>query len=344
MSELINPNSISVTLDFDATIDGWLTRSVKADSLRAGDIKNDKSKAVLHFFDWIKKSPEEVQPKDVQEWLAFLNEEGLALGTIYNRVSALSSYFEYLRNDVGLIKYIPINPAQVSRIKAPDPFQSETVKALTPEELYRLIGLVENYALETRLPVYLRDFAILMMFVMTGKRREEIMQLQGSNIEIKDGNFSIHTKVKGGHYRSFEMNDPSAQEALLNYLETTGRGPEIFGTDQPLWLRHSTGGKLVVKNVKRKKVISHQLSSHGFAKRMIAYAAEAGINNFHIHKFRHTFASFVANSTGSMAETQEALDHSDIQTTRVYVNRLKVIKDKSSPIIRDVLNKAKKTG
>ena len=46
---------------------------------------------------------------------------------------------------------------------------------------------------------------------------------------------------------------------------------------------------------------------------MKLYATEAGISNFHIHCLRHSFAKIVSEYSESMAETQEALGHSNIK-------------------------------
>jgi len=43
---------------------------------------------------------------------------------------------------------------------------------------------------------------------------------------------------------------------------------------------------------------------------------------------RHTFARWVSESTGSIIETQDALGHKHAATTRVYVQRVAVKKDK----------------
>ena len=72
---------------------------------------------------------------------------------------------------------------------------------------------------------------------------------------------------------------------------------------------------------------------------MEIYAIEAGIKDFHIHRLRHTFAKIVSEYSESMAETQEALGHSNIKTTQIYVQRLAVKKDKHSKSIRDALKK-----
>ncbi len=50
----------------------------------------------------------------------------------------------------------------------------------------------------------------------------------------------------------------------------------------------------------------------------------------HLHQTRHTFARIVQDTTGSFNETQEALDHANLATTRVYVQRIAVKADKHS--------------
>ena len=44
--------------------------------------------------------------------------------------------------------------------------------------------------------------------------------------------------------------------------------------------------------------------------------------------FRHTYARIVEEETGSFLEAQEALDHENQATTRLYVQRITVKKDR----------------
>ncbi len=325
----ISPNDkFSVSLDVNAVVESWLTRTVNPSLKRSNDIRNDKSKAVFDFLDFCGKSAEQVLPSDVEEWRWNLKTQKLADGTIYNRISALSQFFEYLRKEVGMMKFIPINPARVSLPKASKPFQSGSVKALSRVELGRLLEVVGNHALDKK-PVHLRDNAILQFYVATGRRRAEIINLRGNSIEIKDGRFFIKAKVKGGFFLNFELDDETTKNALFVYLEATNR-TDVFSQDEPLWLRHDKGAG-ASKN--------KGLTSHGFVRRMEIYAIEAGVKHFHIHRLRHTFAKIVSEYSESMAETQEALGHSNIKTTQIYVQRLSVKKDKHSKSIRDALKK-----
>jgi integrase/recombinase XerD len=330
--QILDTDNFSVSLDVSAVVESWLTRSVNPSLRRSSDIRNDKSKAVFDFFDFCGKAAEQVLPKDVEEWRWSLKTQRLADGTIYNRISALAQFFEYLRNEVGMMKLIPINPAKVSLPKAGKPFQSESVKALSREELGRLLEVVAAHAAAKR-PVYLRDNAILQFYVSTGRRRAEIINLRGNSIEIKDERFFIKAKVKGGFFLNFELDDETTKNALFEYLAATNR-TDIFGKDEPLWLRHDKGADSRTGSNKKKG-----LTSHGFARRMEIYATEAGIRHFHIHRLRHTFAKIVSEYSESMAETQEALGHSNVKTTQIYVQRLAVKKDKHSKSIRDALKK-----
>jgi len=166
-------------------------------------------------------------PGDVEEWRWSLKSQRLADGTIYNQISALAQFFEYLRNEVGMIKLIPINPAKVCLPKAGKPFQSESVKALSREELGKLLEVFGNHAQEKQ-PVHLRDNALLQFYVATGRRRAEIINLRGNSIEIKDGRFFIKAKVKGGFFLNFELDDETTKQALFDYLAATNRA-DIFG-------------------------------------------------------------------------------------------------------------------
>jgi hypothetical protein len=60
------------------------------------------------------------------------------------------------------------------------------------------------------------------------------------------------------------------------------------------------------------------------------YAREAGIGKFNFHRTRHTFARMVAERTGSLSETQEALGHRHMATTRVRVDSVAKKPDKHS--------------
>ena len=68
------------------------------------------------------------------------------------------------------------------------------------------------------------------------------------------------------------------------------------------------------------------------------YARWAGTGDIRLHQTHHTFARWVSESTGNIIETQDALGHRHAATTRVYVQRVAVKKDRHSTTILDRLD------
>jgi site-specific recombinase XerC len=62
-------------------------------------------------------------------------------------------------------------------------------------------------------------------------------------------------------------------------------------------------------------------------KNLKKYAQEVGVKDFHLHRTRHTYARIVSEFTGDITATQNALDHQNRSTTRVYVQRIAVKRD-----------------
>jgi integrase len=193
------------------------------------------------------------------------------------------------------------------------PYQTESAESLSDDELNALVSVVRQKALAGDI-VGKRDYAILLLFMATGGRRSEILSLRGRDIKI-DKTLVLRSRVKGGNYIGREVTDPLVKEALLDYL-TMARRLSVFRTDAPVWTRHDYAGRP-----------GAALSSHCFVKNMKRYARVAGVDRFHMHQTRHTFARIVAEETGLISATQEALDHSNPSTTRVYVQRIAVKRD-----------------
>jgi integrase len=179
----------------------------------------------------------------------------------------------------------------------------------------RLLEVVRRKA-EAGSVVARRDYALLLFFFLTGLRRSEVISLRSRDLEDREGQLVIKYRRKGGKFTAREVGDHSVYEALTDYLQAAGRGG-VFGTERPLWTRHDQAGKP-----------GAPLSSRSFAENLKLYAAEAGIPHVHVHQTRHTYARIVAEETGSFVETQEALDHENQATTRVYVQRITVKRDR----------------
>jgi integrase len=320
MTQKIPENALAIagagyTAAVRNAVELWAAAST-SEGVRRDDLIRDKRQVVVAFFDFIQKHPSDVTPLDVQKWLKELERDGRRPTTVYQRACLLSSFYSWALRDPELGSYIKSNPARLARPKAPKAYQTESAKALSDDEISTLVSVVRQKALDGSV-VGKRDYAILLFFMATGMRRSEVISLRGRDLKVTVG-IILTNRVKGGTYIGREIADPVVKEALIDYLSACNR-LSVLRTDSPLWTRHDFAGRA-----------GAALSSHCFVKNMKRYAKQAGIDHFHIHQTRHTFARIVAEDTGSISATQDALDHRNPSTTRVYVQRITIKRDQHS--------------
>src|ERR1051325_5154597 len=184
---------------------------------------------------------------------------------------------------------------------------------MSDEEVQALVCVVRRRAIGGDV-VGKRDYAMLLMYLATGLRRSEVISLRGKDVHL-DETLILAYRAKGGDYRSREVKEPQVKDALLDYLAASAR-MHALKTDALLWTRHDRAGKP-----------GEALTSHCFVKNLKKYAKGAGVEDFHLHRTRHTFARIVSEVSGDITATQNALDHQSRSTTRVYVQRFAVKRD-----------------
>jgi len=273
------------------------------------------------------KNPGEIDELDVARWLDRLREQKLKPATVYARISFLSSFYRWAMRDPQVGVKLGSNPVLLARPKAPRAYQTDSTKAWADEELQAIVRTVEKRAAQDL--VGKRDLALLRMYMATGRRREEIISLRGRDVRLIDDGLEVGGRMKGGRYRTMKIEDPEVKAALLDYLSNAKR-LHVLKTDAPLWTRHD-----------HPKFAGGVLTSYAFVKNLKGYARTAGVGDVHLHQTRHTFARIVQETTGSFNETQEALDHENLATTRVYVQRIAVKADKHSRKIAERMRQSR---
>lgn len=299
----------------------WADGTTDPTSTRRKDLLRDKERILKDFLDFTGKRPVSIRREDVLAWRADLEARGLAHSTVYGMVSRVSSFYQWAREQIegqGNLK----NPVNGARPKCPDPYQSESLKSITDEDLSELLAEVKARA--ERDPeaggiVGRRDYAILLHLYLTGRRRAEVIGLRWGDLNQTNGSMLVSYRVKGGKTETRIVHASQVRASMIAYLEAAGR-LEGIADDSPLWTRHDRAGEP-----------GGPLSSHAFAKNLKRYAAAAGLPaDFHIHSLRHTFARQFGDESGSLAAVQEALGHSDVKITRVYLERVGVKADLAS--------------
>jgi site-specific recombinase XerD len=313
-----------------SAIELWSQARTAESVFRRDQLLRKKQETIESFFRYIGKEPHEVDELDVRRWMDWLKEQKISQATLYARVSFLSSFYRWAMRDPAISAQIRANPVVLARPRAPRAYQTDSTKAWTDEELQAIVVAVESRAAGDSL-VGKRDLALLRMYMATGRRREEIISLRGRDVRLIDEGLEVGGRMKGGRYRTMKVEDPEVKTALLDYLSNAKR-LHVLKTDAPLWTRHD-----------HPKFAGEVLSSYAFVKNLKRYARDAGVGDVHLHQTRHTFARIVQEETGSFNETQEALDHENLATTRVYVQRIAVKADKHSRKIAERMRTSRGT-
>jgi integrase len=325
---LIQARGALTTAEWDAldgAITAWAKRSTDATSPRCADLLRDKQRIVYAFFKWVGKRPNQITPADVAAWQEELRQQRdpktrklhYAPATLYAMASRVSSFYRWAQKNARRNNLALANPVEPVRTKAPKAYQGQSTKALTDDEVRALVAVVQAKA-DAGEVVGKRDYAMLLLYLVTGLRREEIAALTWGDVKVEADALLLSLRVKGGDRITREVRDPDTYAAFLDYL-TTSRRRRGMKKDSPLWTRHDQAGEPGLP-----------LTSHAFARNMKRYARLAGLEHFHLHQTRHTFARIVAEDSGSLIITQDALGHANPNTTRVYVQRVGIKRDHHS--------------
>jgi site-specific recombinase XerD len=257
---------------------------------------------MLHdFFGRSGKTPDKVETQDVFAWAYGVGLSGRQPSsiTIGARLACVSSFYRFLIR----MKVVGSNPCDpLERPKA----LPGAPRGLTAEQIKRLLGVMPAT------PVGLRDRAIILTLVMTGRRRAEVMGLKASDISIEDRVFYRY-RGKGGKTGKRELPPPAA-EAIEAWLAAGGRSLVTMAPDDSLWPDLRTG---------------RGITSGTFYTNLRRYLKSAGLPLGGVHLFRHSAAKLRRDAGETVEAVSQFLDHSSLAVTTTYLRRLEGQEDKT---------------
>lgn len=281
---------------WDEAVQGyWLHRRRELSPNTVADYSN----TFRQFGDFV--GDREVESIATDDCNAFLNEladRGMATKTISNAWTALSSFWTWAEDALGLAHPLRgrISPPSVRR-PAIEPYSLAQIRAMLQAcdraSSWQTRG---GRRAESRRPTALRDRAIILVLVDTGVRASELCELEIGDYHVDSGRIRVR-HGKGDKERLVYAGE-AARRAIWRYLlqrrEARSHDP-LFATASG---RHLTRDNLL-KLIKR-----------------VAERAQVGGAN--VHRFRHTFAIQYLRNGGSVLALQQALGHERMETVRIY--------------------------
>lgn len=243
---------------------------VDIDMIKEKDLKNISVRDLIAFISYTDK---------------YLN---ASASTRSRKLSSLRSFFNYLYKVTAILDDNPMVLIDGPKI----PKRLPNFMAL--EEIKRLLKAV----LDTEDEFYrLRDYAIIMVFLNTGLRLSELVNMKIDDI---DGD-EVHIIGKGNKERVVFLND-SVLSALKDYLK----------------VRPDTD----VENIFVNKKGDNFLGTRGVQYMLNKYLKKAGLSNeYSPHSLRHTAATLLYQyGDVDIRALQVILGHESVSTTQIYTH------------------------
>jgi len=235
-------------------------------------------------------SLEKVSRSTLRLYLGQLSDRGTARGSISRKMSALRSFYRYLRRE----KLIDADP--LATLSAPKK-ERRLPTFLTHGEMAKLIE-----APDVSTPQGLRDRAILELLYASGLRVSEITTLDLKDIDLVSR--QVRVWGKGAKERGVLMGLPAVQ-ALQQYIDL-GRIKLEGKTETQAVFLNRFGNRIAERRIQ-----------HIVRK----YARQAGLDlRVFPHIMRHTFATHMLDGGADLRVVQDLLGHARLSSTQVYTH------------------------
>ena len=262
------------------------------------------SSMLQDFFGRLGKAPDKVSVQEVFMWAHGKGVSGKDPSpiTIGARMACLSSFFRFLQR-MDIVVSNPCDKLERPRTSTPP------ARGLSADEVRRLLAVIPDT------PQGLRDRAIVLTLVLTGRRRAEVFRMTAGDLSFENEVCFYAYRGKGGKTGRRELPRP-AVEALRAALAAFGQSLEDLSPAHSLWPSPgATNGE--------------GLRSATFYGRFRRYLQKAGLPPAGLHILRHSAAKLRRDAGESIEEVSRFLDHSSLAVTTTYLRRLEGQEDLS---------------
>ena len=280
----------------------WMERGLSENTLAS--YRRD----LMQYAGWLQTCDQrliDAGKEELQRHLAWRFAERVKASSTARLLSSLRGFYRYLVRE----KLIETDPTLL--IESPKKGRS-LPKTLTESDVENLLQ-----APNIGDPIELRDRAMLELLYATGLRVTELVTLQSSQVNLRQG--VIRVMGKGSKERLV----PLGEEAIGWVLQYVRDGrPQLISDTSSEVLFPSRRGQ--------------QMTRQTFWHRIKRYAVVAGIDKpLSPHVLRHAFATHLLNHGADLRVVQMLLGHSDLSTTQIYTHvaqhRLQSLHSKHHP-------------
>jgi integrase/recombinase XerC len=247
----------------------------------------------------------------IRRFAAHSHKGGLAPRSIQRRLSAVRSFYAFLLREAAVetarSAVRPPGSAGARRRRSARLTRNPAAEVRAPKAARRLPQTLDADQMARLLQIPVagdrlgsRDRALMELLYSSGLRLAELVSLDISSLDLKDG--VVHVLGKGRKARIVPVGR-LALRALRGWL-----------LERAALVRPDENALFVGRNGVR-------LGPRAVQKRVALWARRQGLGvPVHPHLFRHSFASHLLESGGELRGVQELLGHAAISTTQIYTH------------------------
>lgn len=219
----------------------------------------------------------------------------IAPGTYANRLAIISSFYDLAIRRKFIRCSNPISDVERPKLQA-----FKNAVPFDPAVIAERMRKIDRSKPEGK-----RDYAMLSLYLQTGRRLNEVVSLRWSQIEVQGDVITITFHCKGGKVMRDKL-PVSVGKSLMDWLVAHYGNLESMQPDTPLWVslkRQSKDGALSMRSVSN--ICEKRL---GFSK---------------VHTTRHTWARTMEDKGAKVSDIQSRLGHESLATTGKYLAALR---------------------
>lgn len=300
-------------------------------SLRSDNTRRAYRKAWDDFMAFTGKNPWVVGKADVVRWVEDLRARGLSDCTRQQRVAAISSFYTYAMDEFTVYladgREMALHGQNPAAGKSLRPKVSPYGKAhyLNQEEARALLRAIRRTNVQG-----LRDYALFLTYLFTGRRNSEVRLLRWGDFELSGGRAWYRWSGKGKTDQRFELPAP-AWEAIKAYLKAAGRLEGMEDGDAIFTALSNRATRLPTVNAETFRPERQALSMREVGRLLKRYCRRAGLDSkrIHVHTLRHTAAMLRHEAGDDVEKICSFLAHSSLAITQIYLHRVEGQKDES---------------
>lgn len=264
-----------------------------------------------------------ILPATVAAYKAYLAQDrGVKLSTVQYHLTVLRGFFAFCQRTLRVIEENPVLPdLDVGKKQLASERRPYGDKLMTEQEIKALVSAL--HVKGAREKTFLRNRAIVLLFVLSGLRNSELRALTPADLAFgPEGH--VHVEMgKGGKWRDvpFPM---AAQDAMKAYLASGIRPSGLADRD-------------LLFGVGQTRDEWHEIDRFSMSTLVKRYVANAtGHEGERSHALRHAFASTLLTNDAPVQVIQQMLGHSSIRTTERYAAQL--APQRATQRVNDLLN------